>query len=312
MKTVLRGPSIAILLCTYNGARFLRAQLESFARQSYPNWRIFASDDGSTDETLGILKRNQEHLGAATIKVRNGPRRGFVANFLSLACDTSVAADYFAYSDQDDIWEVEKFSRALEWLERRPQHTPAMYCSRARLIDEHDRAYGLSPLFRRTPSFRNALVQSIAGGNTMVFNKAARQLLVDCGSNVDVPLHDWWTYLLVTAADGQVYYDPVPSVRYRAHSRNVIGTNVGWANRIGRLQMLMAGDFAHWSAVNIAALERFRSYMTPENRDVFDLFCNSRKHGFFRRQLGFLQAGLYRQTLLGNLGLTLAVLAKKI
>ena len=117
--------------------------------------------------------------------------------------------------------------------------------------------------------------------------------------------------LPVTAAGGRVHYDPLPSVRYRAHSHNVVGTNVGWAKRLRRLQMLNAGDFEKWSALNIVALERFRPHMTPENRAVFDLFGESRKRGFFRRQLGFLKAGLYRQTLLGNLGLILAVWAKE-
>ena len=136
--------------------------------------------------------------------------------------------------------------------------------------------------------------------------------LAYCGSDVDVPLHDWWTYLLVTGAGGEVRYDPLPSIRYRSHSHNVVGANVGWRNRIRRLQMLKAGDFEHWSALNIAALERFRSQMTPENRSLFDLFCESRKRGFFGRQLGFLQAGVYRQTLLGNMGLAVAVWTKRI
>jgi hypothetical protein len=146
----------------------------------------------------------------------------------------------------------------------------------------------------------------------MVFNNAARLLLAHCGSDVNVPLHDWWTYLLVTGAGGEVRYDPLPTIRYRSHLHNVVGANVGWRSRIHRLQMLKAGDFERWSALNIAALERFRSHMTPENRSLFDLFCESRKRGFFGRQLGFLQAGVYRQTLLGNIGLAVAVWTKRI
>ena len=115
-----------------------------------------------------------------------------------------------------------------------------------------------------------------------------------------------------TGAGGEVRYDPLPSIRYRTHSHNVFGANVGWRSRINRLQMLKAGDFEHWSALNIAALERFRSCMTPENRSLYNLFCESRKGGFFGRQLGFLQAGVYRQTLLGNMGLAVAMWTKRI
>jgi glycosyltransferase involved in cell wall biosynthesis len=305
-------PSAAILLCTFNGARFLPAQLSSFARQRFSHWRLFISDDGSTDETLSLISNYQRQDSGVSIAVRDGPRRGLVRNFIGLACDLSIAADYFAFSDQDDIWETDKLSRAIEWLQSIPAQKPALYCSRVRLIDEDDRDCGLSPLFSLKPSFRNALVQSIAGGNTMVFNNAARLLLAHCGADLNVPLHDWWTYLLVTGAGGEVRYDPLPSIRYRTHSDNVVGANVGWRRRLQRLRMLQAGDFERWSALNIAALQRFRSHMTPENRSLFDLFCESRKRGFFGRQLGFLQAGVYRQTLLGNIGLAVAVWTKRI
>ena len=300
------------MLCTFNGARFLPAQLSSFANQSFTNWRLFVSDDGSSDETLAIISRSKDLLGTAPVSIRSGPRQGFVRNFLSLTCDPSITCDYFAYSDQDDIWEPDKLSRAVEWLQTVRSDLPALYCSRTRVIDEDGRPCGFSPLFRRKPDFRNALVQSIAGGNTMVFNEAARRLLAGRGRDVQVPLHDWWTYLLVTAAGGEVRYDPQPSVQHRGHSRNVVGSNIGWGNRAHRLQMLVAGDFKRWTDLNVAALEPFRSRMTPENRALFDLFCECRKRGFIGRLIGFLSAGVYRQTLLGNLGLILAVWAKKI
>ena len=103
---------IAILLCTYNGARFLPAQLASLAAQSFTNWRLFVSDDGSSDDTLAIVSEHKDRLGAAPVDVRNGPRQGFVKNFLSLACDPSLSFDYYAYCDQDDIWEPDKLARA--------------------------------------------------------------------------------------------------------------------------------------------------------------------------------------------------------
>jgi glycosyltransferase involved in cell wall biosynthesis len=305
-------PSVAILLCTFNGARFLDAQLSSYVAQSFKEWCLFVSDDGSTDATLGAIADRTAQLGTAPPAVRSGPRQGFVANFLSLACDPSIIADYFAFSDQDDVWEPDKLERAIDWLKGRPAHVPAMYCSRTQLIDDEGRAYGFSPLFRRRPSFRNALVQSIAGGNTIVFNRAARELLIACGPSVQLPSHDWWTYLLITAVGGEVRYDPIPTVRYRVHRQNVIGSNVGWLNRLRRLQMLAAGRFERWTDMNIAALTPFRPRMTPDNRNLFDLFCTARKRGFFDRQIGFLKTGVYRQTLLGNLGLILAISAKKI
>ncbi|HEY2535248.1 MAG TPA: glycosyltransferase family 2 protein [Xanthobacteraceae bacterium] len=304
--------TVAIFLGTYNAATFLQEQLQSFEKQSSVEWRLIASDDGSTDATLAMLSQFRERLGPSKVEIRYGPRQGFVANFLSLACDRSISADYFAYSDQDDVWESDKLSRALAWLATIPAYVPAMYCARTKLVDEEGRDCGYSPLFRRKPHFRNALVQSIAGGNTIVFNQAARSLLMRCGGAVRVPSHDWWTYLLTAAAGGEIHYDPVPSIGYRVHPKNVVGSNVGWVNRARRLKMLARGRFQHWTELNIAALKQFRPQMTPENRAIFDLFCESRKRGFLGRQTGFLKAGVYRQTLLGNLGLMLAVWTKKI
>ena len=305
-------PSIAILLCTYNGAQFLPAQFAPLAGQSFTNWRLFVSDDGSSDGTLAIVSEHKDRLGTAPVDIRNGPRQGFVKNFLSLACDPSLSFDYYAYCDQDDVWEPDKLARAVERLSSRPAHIPAMYCSRTMLIDDEGRMLGSSRAYRRKPSFHNALVQSIASGNTIVFNEAARRLMMICGSAVKGPSHDWWTYLLTTGAGGEVYYDQIPQVRYRMNGENVIGTNTGLRNRIRRLYMLSRGRFQRWSDMNVAALEAFRPHMTPENRALFDLFRTSRQRGFFGRQIGFLHSGVYRQTFLDNLGLIVAVWARKI
>jgi glycosyltransferase involved in cell wall biosynthesis len=305
-------PNVAILLCTFNGARFLPAQLSSFADQTWQDWCVFASDDGSTDETTAILSQYQKKFGSPRLQIRNGPRQGFVTNFLSLVCDPSIAADYYAYSDQDDIWESEKLSRAIGLLETIPHHMPAVFGSRTRLIDEDGRECGFSPLFRHKPDFRNALVQNIAGGNTMVFNAAAREHLMAGGIGLGLPGHDWWTYLVTTAVGGQVHYDPTPLVRYRMHPENIVGSNAGLLNRARRLRMVVRGRYRHWIDLNINALKPLRDRMTPQNRALFDLFCEARDRPFVGRQIGLLKTGIYRQTLLGKLGLILASWLKKI
>jgi len=303
---------IAILLCTFNGSRFLPDQLASFADQTWRNWSVFASDDGSTDETIAILSQYQETLGSSRVQIRTGPRQGFVSNFLSLICDPSITADYCAYSDQDDIWESEKLTRAVSWLQQIPAHVPAVFGSRTRLIDPNGREFGLSPLFRRKPDFRNALVQSIAGGNTMVINKAAREHLMAGGAELRLPGHDWWTYLVTTAVGGQVHYDPTPLVKYRMHLGNIMGSNAGLRNRARRLHMLSRDRFREWIDLNVAALKPLRNRMTPQNVALFDLFCDARDRSFIGRQIGLLRTGIYRQTLLGDLGLVVASCLKKL
>ncbi len=303
---------VAILMGTYNGERFLQEQLDSIAAQTHTNWEMHVSDDGSSDGTLDILRRFADAHPANRITIRSGPRKGFVANFLSLACALDIQADYYAFSDQDDVWEKEKLDRAIDWLKTIPANRPAMHCSRTRLIDEHGKTIGHSPLFKRAPSFKNALVQSIAGANTMSFNDSARSLLLRAGHETPVVSHDWWVYLLLTGCQGIVFYDPTPSIGYRQHEKNLVGSNVGWRARASRIAASLQGRFTIWNDVNLAALKKTQAALSPENKAVLLNFLHLRNASPLHRPLGLLRSGLHRQTLPGNLSLFAAALIGKI
>lgn len=304
------GPRVAILLGCYNGAEHLDEQLTSLAAQTYANWVLLVSDDGSRDASAAIVEAFAARVGPERVKLRRGPGKGFLANFLTMACDPGFEADYFAFCDQDDVWEPEKLARGLRAIEHAGDR-PALYCSRTRLTDKAGQGIGFSPLFKRPPCFRNALVQSLAGGNTMLFNGAARQLLVAVGADVVVPSHDWWLYLLVTGADGLVVYDEWASVRYRQHAANLVGGNVGLKARLNRLGRLLEGRFGAWNSQHCAALMPHLGLLAAHNRELFQLFCQARADGVFGRLTRILRAGLFRQTPIGNLGLYVAVLLNK-
>lgn len=250
--------------------------------------------------------------GEERLSMRAGPQRGFVANFLSLACSSDINTDFFAFSDQDDIWEKDKLSRAIKWLGAVSPETPALYATRTRLIDDDDNEIGLSALFKKPPSFSNALVQSISGGNTLVFNAAACELVRLAGSDVNIVSHDWWLYLLVTGCGGRVYYDPEPSLRYRQHAENLVGANTGLKANVFRARKLIAGQLRKFSAEHIHAFSRIRSRLTPESAQILSEFTQARDKKLPQRILGFSRSGIYRQTWLGNIGLIAAVLMKKI
>lgn len=304
--------SIAILLCTMQGQRYLREQLDSIERQTHRNWSIWVSDDGSNDDTHSILNEYRAKLGESRLSIHTGPADGFAANFLSLACKASITADYYAFADQDDVWEADKLAHALHWLQTVPQHLPALYCGRTRSVDANNQDLGFSPLFTKPPCFANALVQSIAGGNTMMFNNAARRFLRKAGPDVKVVSHDWWVYMVVSGCGGRVFYDPAPKVRYRQHGNNLVGTNKGWAAGIVRVRMLMQRRFQNWNDINVAALQTICYQLAPENQRTLELFSIARNSGFFARLAGLRESGIYRQTKLGNLGLVVAAILKKI
>jgi len=305
-------PKVAILLCTYHGQHYLPEQLDSIEGQTHGNWEVWASDDGSEDDTHAILERYRAKWGAHRISIHNGPAEGFVSNFLSLVCKADIQAECYAFSDQDDIWEADKLQRAVEWLSSVPKDVPALYCSRTRLVDAENRDLGLSPLFSKPPSFANALIQNIGGANTMVFNEAARRLICEVGENVEVVSHDSWAYMVVTGCGGKVKYDAYPSLRYRQHGNNVVGTNSTWAARRVRIRMLWQGHLRTWNDRHLVALQRLHSRLTPESRLTLELLARARKRSLVPRLIDLKKSGIHRQTLLGNLGLLAAAIFKKI
>jgi glycosyltransferase involved in cell wall biosynthesis len=216
------APTVEVLLSTYNGAPFLRPQLDSILEQTHPATRLFVRDDGSHDATRAILDAYADRHDA--VRVAFGANVGVIDSFLTLLAQADPEADYYAFSDQDDVWRADKLARAVARLEAAQapggDDVPRLYFARQELVDEALRPLGLSPVPRHL-GFRNALVQNQAIGCTTVINRAARALVV-AHPPQQALMHDWWIYAVV-AAFGEVLYDPAPTMRYRQHGANVVG-----------------------------------------------------------------------------------------
>jgi glycosyltransferase involved in cell wall biosynthesis len=303
---------VTILLCTYNGEHFLQQQLESISGQSHHTWRLIISDDASCDATLSILANYKAQRANGQVEIRvQTKRQGAVANFMSLLTDGVLKSDYFACCDQDDVWWPAKLERALRLLASGPTERPAVYFSRTRNVDVGVKPIGFSPLFRRPAGFRNALVQSIGGANTMVFNRAAHKLLVAAGPVV-VASHDWWTYLLISGAGGIVHYDPSPSMDYRQHGNNVIGANRGTRARIKRARMVAAGQLTTWLDLHVAAVAKCQPLLSKENRELFEHFCAMRSGPLRQRLAGWKRLRPYRQSRIAQFAMLLTLLANRL
>jgi glycosyltransferase involved in cell wall biosynthesis len=216
------APRVEILLATYNGARYLPAQLDSLIAQTLPPARVLARDDGSTDATLAMLDGYRDRLPLRRLAGGHlGVRRAFFALLGAVAADS----DYAAFADQDDVWLPAKLERAVAALAALPAGRPGLYCARAILTDRDLRPIGHTRLPRRPAGFANALVENIASGNTILLNRAAIDLLnrEHPAAAVD-PIHDWWSYQVIGGC-GTVVYDPEPALHYRQHGGNTIGVN---------------------------------------------------------------------------------------
>lgn len=299
-------------MATFNGGRFLAEQLDSLQGQNFTNWRLYVSDDGSTDVTKVIINLYQELWGDEKIQYRDGPQKGFAQNFLSLACDPGIKADYYAFCDQDDVWLPEKLSVAVEHIAR--ESSPGQfyaYGGRTTYTDEKLKPIGLSSLFVFPRTFRNALIQSIARGNTMVFNQATKTLLEKVGL-VPAASHDWWLYQLVTGAGGVMYYDPKPYILYRQHNTSLIGSNTSLKNFLIRFLILIDGQFNDWISKNIKSLNQAINFLTLENIETLKLFEKMRIAKIKDRIRLIQVCGLYRQTKRGTLFLTVASILGEI
>lgn len=305
-------PLVAILMCTFNGEQFLHEQLASISTQVHTNWVLWVSDDGSTDSTLDILQATQQSWGAERLIIAQGPRKGFARNFLSVACDPQIEADYYAFSDQDDVWLPSKLTRALEKLIEQPKNTALLYGSRTSLIDETDKSIGISPLIPKRLDFSNALVQNVAGGNTMVFNYVLVKTLRDAGAELDIVSHDWWLYIVATATGGKMLFDQEPHILYRQHKGNLVGSNLGLTSRFKRLQKLFSSRFAGWIQQNHHCIQKLEANMTIESFRRAQLLATIHQVWLYKRLVYFIQSGVRRQSMTGNIALLAAVVLNQV
>ena len=257
---------VLIILCTFNGEAFLKEQLNSLERQTHENWELLVSDDASTDKTLSIVTEFQNRMGPERVSIINGPCKGYALNFVSACFHANPNSDLYAFCDQDDIWKPEKLETAIKSLQGYPADKPTLYCSRTELIDENGAHIGYSRFFPNPPSFSNAVVQSLAGGNTMVFNKAAKDLIQQLRFCSELVAHDWAMYQLVTGVDGKIIYDSWASILYRQHNSNMIGSNLGFRARLTRLKMLLSGQMKEWNRRNIECISVMEDQLCGEAR----------------------------------------------
>ena len=312
---------VVILMASYNGADHLDEQLGSFLAQDHADWSLIVSDDGSGDGTLDILAAFARAHPDRRVTILSGPRKGDAgANFMSLlrrTIDTAPAGSFIAFSDQDDVWLPQRLSRGVAALAGLSDRRAA-WCSRTIItgadITEADMAPRLSAPRLSAPrprplGFRNALVQNVMAGNTILLNPAAAALACRLAAQVDrVVVHDWWLYLILTGSGATVIHDDRPCLYYRQHAENEIGANDSHLARLLRLKMLVSGRFRAWNQINLAALRQARPDLTAENTALIDLFDKARRGPLHKRLIALRQARLYRQTRISTAAMWFAVI----
>ncbi len=221
MKTCL------VMLCTYNGEKYLRKQIDSVLAQTAVLTHIKVADDRSSDGTVAIL---EEYAAAYPDRFSfsvNEENKRFTYNFLDLFHSTGdTDYDYYAFCDQDDVWLPEKLSAAAAKIEEAgdlPHGT--LYCSNLTVVNERLEKIGMQEemeMIRRT-SRMTVLFENIATGCTIVMDKKFHDYALTYYPK-GIQLHDYWLFLIAVYTANAIY-DPEAYILYRQHGGNQIGTN---------------------------------------------------------------------------------------
>ena len=301
------------MLGYYDGLEYIQDQLDSILEQVGVEVHIYIFDDCSpTPLELDQLKYESPDLDRIHI-TRRTYNINFADNFLLGLAESPKHFDYYAFSDQDDIWDRDKLLTAVTAISQFDDQCPTLYCSRTRIVaDCGTIELGFSPLFEKEPSFAGALVQNIGGGNTMVMNASARELVVTASFDTTIVSHDWWAYLVVSGVGGKVIYDPEARISYRQHGKNAVGANSSFKAKFKRFLMLFSGRFKCWNSLHCIALRKHKEYLTDYNAELLESFCDVRKKGGLHAIRVFDRFRIERQTLLGQIGLKIGLLFRKI
>lgn len=236
-------------MSTYNGEKYIKEQLDSILSQTIPV-SIYVRDDGSSDSTKEIL---ESYSQKGLLQWYSGENLGPGKSFFDLVLKAPYA-DYYAFADQDDVWDNNKIDTGIKKLAQLPANVPALYCSAFTPVDANLRLIVCNePPKRKILSLGNALLENIAPGCTYIFNRKALEEFRKYKMEY-ITIHDWDLYRIVMALGGNVVYDDEPHILYRQHGNNAIG--------------FQSRGLHHWRA-------RFKRFFSGKNRNTrYRTACN--------------------------------------
>lgn len=278
-------PWVLVLLPVYNGQRFLAQQIESIIEQGGVNTHLLCRDDGSDDESPGLLHdlrhRWPDRITVVADDLGNLGASGNFSCLMRLALDLELPgmgrAAYVALSDQDDVWHPDKLAiglEAIQLLERARPGAPALVHSDLRVIEEDGRE--IAPSMARYQGLRPdlsslsaQLLSNTLTGCTSLMNRALLEKALPVPP--EAIMHDWWLSLVASALGSRRYLDQ-SLIDYRQHAANAIGAKaqdkpVAFKTILHRLFDDRHGEIFRLNARQAGGfLERFRSELTARQR----------------------------------------------
>lgn len=296
---------IEVLMAVYNGSAYIREQIDSILNQTYENWHLTISDDGSTDGTDLIADEYAAKYPEQITRVYSGVRFGNARDHFMWLSENCTSR-YMLYSDQDDVFNPEKMSRLMDAMQNAERQwgrdLPILVFSDQTVVDEKLNVIEPSLMRCQKQAFDSfdyhaLLIQNVVTGGAMMVNRPLCSLAVQCRSRERIIMHDWW--MAATAARfGKIIYLDEPLSLYRQHGGNSVG-----AKRVGSAGYI-AGMMGNLRGVREMILrkksqagvfeETYTALLTAEDRQFLSRMKQSRSgirfylknrgyiHGFFR------------------------------
>lgn len=272
---------MAVLMSTFNGERYLKAQIDSIIKQKCSfNIDIWVRDDGSSDGTLNILNEFQKN---GKLKWYAGKNIGPASSFIELLSNCPKY-DFYSLADQDDVWYQGKADAAVRSFSSQLNNCPVLYFSNALLTDKNLNSLGRN-VYKRD-QIQNLFKISCAGGIlgcTIVFNNSLAKIIKEANiTDTDsIVMHDFFLAEVCAAVGGKIIFDKRSYISYRQHANNVVGVSINKTVAIkSRVRAIFIrpkisiADQAHF------ILDVFSKYISNENKKWLMKVSNYR-NGFF-------------------------------
>lgn len=219
----MKNSRVLVLLSSYNGEKFISEQISSIFDQVGVEVHLLIRDDGSKDSTCSVI----ENLADPRITLIKGNNIGCIDSFSSLIKEASFLIDqydYFAFSDQDDVWLSDKLISGVNVLtKQRNNIAPLLYACNLNIVDADNNFIRISHQADITLRKGAFLIDSKFPGCAMIFNSSALKLYQSNPPRGGL-YHDHWL-TLICLYFGKVIYDSIPHINYRQHANNVLGAH---------------------------------------------------------------------------------------
>lgn len=300
--------SVSVIMSTYNGEKYIEKQIESIIKQKNVKVSCLIRDDGSNDSTIKIIKELQKKY--TNITLLEGKNIGWEKSFL-YALQASPKADYYAFSDQDDIWFDNKLINGINHFSTSLLNIPTMYHCNKVTVDEQ-----LKPLahqIKRLPcplNRKNAMIQEYAQGCSIIINNAARNLVLQKIPHTKIA-HDFWIGMICFLF-GKVIYDPTPQFYHISHGTNASCEGSLKKSWQARLKKYFSHSNVYYAPVqDLLNCPSYNSLLSQEDKSFIKKIISYKSNIWDKLSL-LISPQFRRASFLGTLSLKISILLNKL